>query len=87
VSSSVTAAQYEWNRTYLVETQLYEIIMFRTQMARTDFTEQAVVYLPHLTQLSVIRITLLIPGSSTRSHSSTWKNSAPTRKIPMKFYI
>jgi len=44
----------------------------------------------HTWQLSVIRITLLIPGSSIRSHSvcpSTWNNSAPTRKILMKFYI
>jgi hypothetical protein len=40
--------------------------------------------------LSVIWITLLIPGSSIRAHSvcpSTSKNAAPTRKIPMKFYI
>jgi len=59
-------------------------------MAGTDFTEQAVVYLPHLTQVSGLWITLLIPGSSIRPHSvypSTWTNAVPTRKIPMKFYI
>jgi len=28
MSSSITATQYEWNRTYSAETQLYYIIMF-----------------------------------------------------------